>query len=130
MLHIYYNGLIHNTVNIIELVYNSLQQQNTTELPNKVTIKGTGTLVPAFDQISPGVVNRNSSSYLSLTRLYVVDKSDLAYFEVFRIFNEPYFTVVQREFRVDWREFYQPKASSNTSALVAPSDEPDLGKSC
>ena len=130
MLQIYFNGLLHNTVNITKLVYDNLQQQNTTVLPQEITIEGTGTMIPAFEQISPGVVDRNSSSYLTVTRLYVVDKSELANYEILRLFNEPYFSEVTRHFRVDWTEFYQPDASSNTSALVTPSKEPDLGKRC
>ena len=124
MLDIYYNGMYHNKVDIAKLVSNSVQHQNTTQLPREIIIKGTGTLIPAFDQISPGVVNRNSRSNLTVTRLYMLVQSGLQDFEIFRIFNEPYFSIMPKEFRVDWREFYQ----ANTSALVAPSNEPDLGK--
>ena len=55
----------------------------------------------------------------------MLDKSGLYSPEILRVFNEPHFSVVHNKFRVDWREFYQ--TGSNTSALVAPSSEPDLG---
>jgi hypothetical protein len=120
MLNIYYNGVRHNQINI-----NSLQHENNTQLPSQITVAGSGTLVPAFGQISPDVVDRNSSSNLTVTRLYMLDKSGLYSPEILRVFNEPHFSVVHNKFRVDWREFYQ--TGSNTSALVAPSSEPDLG---
>jgi hypothetical protein len=105
---------------------NSLQLPNTILLSHEVTIKGTGTLVPAFDQISPGVVNISSGSHLNLTRLYIKDTSSLDKFEIFRVFNEPKFAMLNSEpFRVDWKKFYH----TNSSALIAPSDEPDIGRS-
>ena len=127
MLRVYYNGLKHDTFNLTKLTYNSSGHQNTAKLVHKITIKGTGTLVPAFEQISPGQVNQNSSSNLTVTRLYLFKKSGLTSYEIFRLVNEPYFPLVIREFFVGWTEFYQPKENSNTSALITPSKEPDLG---
>ena len=127
MLHVYYNGLKHDTFNITELTYNSSDDQNTTQMVREITIKGTGTLVPAFAQISPGKVDRNSSSNLTVTRLYLFNTAAVTDYEIFRLFNEPYFPYVIKKFSIGWTEFYQAKTSTNTSALVTPSDEPDLG---
>ena len=128
-LQIYYNGFIHKIFNITTLIYNTASQhQNTTELPREITIKMSGTFVPAYDQLSPGVVNQSSGSNLTVTRLYVFDQSWLSASEILRLYNEPYFPIVSRNFRIGWTEFYQPKSNTNTSALVTPSKEPDLGK--
>ena len=59
-------------------------------------IKGAGTLVPAFEQISPGNVDKTSNPNLTVTRLQVLDKSELADYEILRLFNEPYFSYLTR----------------------------------
>ena len=124
---VYHNGLKRNTFNIPKLIRETSTSQNTTKSPHKIIVGGVGTLVPGFDQISPGKVNRNSGSNMTLTRLYVVDWWGLADYEILRMFNEPCFSVITQKFRVDWRYFYQPPTDARVSAIVVPSTEPDEG---
>lgn len=125
-LHIYYNGFIHNLVNVSAAAYGR-SRTNRRSTADKVRIKAAGILVPGFDQTTPGEANRSSASNLTLTRLYMMDNSELRTFEVLRLFNEPYFSDLSRKFHFDWRDFYQPNA--NTSELVSVTEEPDLGTS-
>ena len=113
----------------MKFFYNVLEIEESVKLSNGVTIKGIGELVPAFEQISPGSVELKSASNLTVTRLYVTDTS-LEIFEMLRLLNEPKFSMLSSEqpFRVDWRAFHHTNFKSDSSALIAQSDEPDIGK--
>ena len=100
----------------------------TNELSQEVTIKGSGTLVPAFQQTSPGIIDVNSGSNITLTRLYIKESS-LNDFEILRVYNEPTFAKLGPEpFLVDWKQFYIHKSNSEDSALIVASDQPDIGR--
>ena len=94
-----------------------------------MTIKGSGILVPAFEQISPGIVDVNSGCNITITRLYIKDKSSFDDFEIVRVYNEPTFSKLRPEpFRVDWKEFYNTVTNSDKSAVITPTNEPDIGR--
>ena len=110
----------------------SFESKNaTTKSPHGIIIAGTGVLVPAFEQTSPGNVAANGRSNLIITRLYMLDaNSRLNGFELLGVVNEPKFSrsFVSEPFRVAWKDFYQ--SNSSDSAFISPSNEPDIGGYC
>ena len=112
-----------------KLVFYLSLKRESAGLSQQVTIKGSGILVPAFEQISPGIVDVNSGCNITLTRLYIKDESSFDDFEIVRVYNEPTFSKLRPEpFRVDWKEFYNTVTNSDKSAVITPTNEPDIGR--
>lgn len=109
--------------------FNGLRVYKSENISENIPLTGVGAIIPGFKQISPGIVDFNSTSNLLVSRLYFWN-SVIFQAEIFRLGNEPYVSeVFTKPLLVNWKRFYDPRLS-RTKTVTFPSVEPQRGGPC